>query len=187
VHETIYQAVYRPALGDGLTRELPPRVLRSRRRRRKPHRNPGARRRGVLTDMTMIDQRPADAEDRSVPGHWEGDLIMGSGNKSAIGTLVERTSRFTILLHLPDGYQPEQVRDALAAKIKTLPDSVRHTLTWDQGPEMRDWKTVSIDADIDIYFCDPHAPWQRGTNENTVSIGDGSVRLLSQAGTGSSG
>ena len=91
-----------------------------------------------------------------------------------------------MLLHLPDGYKPEQVRDVLAAKIKTLPDSLRMSLTWDQGPEMRDWKHVSVDAGIDIYFCDPHSPWQRGTNENFVSITDGSVGLLSQAGAGSS-
>ena len=105
-----------------------------------------------------------------MPGHWEGDLIIGKGNQSAIGTLVERASGYTMLLHLPDGYKPEQVRDALAEKIKTLPNSVRHTLTWDQGPEMRDWKAISVDADIDIYFCDPHAPWQRGTNENTNGL-----------------
>ncbi len=95
--------------------------------------------------------------------------IIGKRNLTAIGTLVERATGYTMLLHLPDGYKPEQVRDALAQKIKSLPDSVRHTLTWDQGPEMRDWKTVSVDAGIDIYFCDPHAPWQRGTNENTVA------------------
>ena len=111
--------------------------------------------------MINVSERPAEAADRAVPGHWEGDLIIGKGSLSAIGTLVERTTGYTMLLHLPDGYKPEQVRDALAAKIKTLPDSVRHTLTWDQGPEMRDWKTVSVDADIDIYFCDPHSPWQR--------------------------
>jgi len=117
-----------------------------------------------------VSERPAEVEDRAVSGHWEGDLIIGKRNLTAIGALVECATGYTMLLHLPDGYKPEQVRDALAAKIKTLPDSVRHTLTWDQGPEMRDWKTVSIDADIDIYFCDPHAPWQRGTNENTNGL-----------------
>jgi len=100
----------------------------------------------------------------------EGDLIIGRKNLSAIGTLVERTTNYTMLLHLPDGYTPELVRDALAAKIKTLPDVLRASLTWDQGPEMGKWKQVSVDADIDIYFCDPHAPWQRATNENTVSL-----------------
>jgi len=116
----------------------------------------------------------------------EGDLIIGRRNLTAIGTLVERSSGYTMLLHLPDGYAPEQVRDVLAAKIKTLPDSVRRTLTWDQGPEMRDWKQVAVAAGIEIFFCDPHSPWQRGSNENTVSIEDGSVGLLSQAGAGSS-
>ena len=100
----------------------------------------------------------------------EGDLIIGRKNLSAIGTLVERTTNYTMLLHLPDGYTPELVRDALAAKIKTLPDVLRASLTWDQGPEMGKWKQVSVDADIDIFFCDPHAPWQRATNENTVSL-----------------
>ena len=101
-----------------------------------------------------------------MPGNWEGDLIIGKQNQTAIGTLVERQTGYAMLLHLPDGYKPEQVRDALAAKIQTLPDSLRLSLTWDQGPEMRDWKHVSVDAGIDIYFCDPHSPWQRGTNEN---------------------
>ena len=97
-------------------------------------------------------------------------LIIGKRNLTAIGTLVERTTGYTLLVHLPDGYKPEQVCAALAAKIKTVPDSVRHSLTWDQGPEMRDWKTVSVAADIEIYFCDPHAPWQRATNENTNGL-----------------
>jgi IS30 family transposase len=102
----------------------------------------------------------------------EGDLIIGRKNLSAIGTLVERTTNYTMLLHLPDGYTPELVRDALAAKIKTLPEMLRASLTWDQGPEMRDWKqvAVAVDADIDIFFCDPHAPWQRATNENTNGL-----------------
>jgi IS30 family transposase len=100
----------------------------------------------------------------------EGDLIIGRKNLSAIGTLVERTTNYTMLLHLPDGYTSELVRDALAAKIKTLPEMLRASLTWDQGPEMRDWKQVAVDADIDIFFCDPHAPWQRATNENTNGL-----------------
>ena len=99
-----------------------------------------------------------------------GDLIIGKKNLTAIGTLVERTTGFTMLLHLPDGYKPEQVRDALAAKIQTLPGVLRASLTWDQGPEMRDWKQVSVAADIEIYFCDPHAPWQHATNENTNGL-----------------
>ena len=120
--------------------------------------------------MINISERPGEAADRAVPGHWEGDLIIGRANASAIGTLVERTSGYTMLVHLPGGYRPEQVRDALTEKIKTLPEVLRASLTWDQGVEMRDWKSVSIDADIDIYFCDPHSPWQRATNENTNGL-----------------
>jgi IS30 family transposase len=105
-----------------------------------------------------------------VPGHWEGDLIIGKGNQSAIGTLVERTTNYTMLVHLPDGYKAEQMRDALTAKIKTLPEALRHSLTWDQGIEMQDWTSVKMDAGIDIYFCDPHSPWQRGINENTNGL-----------------
>ena len=123
-----------------------------------------------IPDMINIGERPAEADDRAVPGHWEGDLIIGKRNLTAIGTLVERTTGYTMLLHLPDGYKAEQVRDALAAKIQTLPEQLRASLTWDQGTEMRDWKTVSVDADIEIYFCDPHAPWQRATNENTNGL-----------------
>jgi len=117
-----------------------------------------------------VSERPAEAADRAVPGHWEGDLIIGKNNASAIGMLVERSTGYTMLLHLPDGYKPEQVCDALAAKIQDLPEGLRRSLTWDQGPEMRDWKQVSVAADVDIYFCDPHAPWQRGTNENTNGL-----------------
>ncbi len=120
--------------------------------------------------MINITERPAEADDRAVPGHWEGDLIIGKKNLTAIGTLVERTTGYTMLVHLPDGYKPEQVSDALGAKIQTIPEILRASLTWDQGPEMRDWKQVSVDADIDIYFCDPHAPWQRATNENTNGL-----------------
>ena len=118
-------------------------------------------------DMINIAQRPQEADDRAVPGHWEGDLLIGKNNKTAIATLVERSTGYALLVALPDGYKPEQVAPALAAKIKTLPESLRRTLTWDQGPEMRDWKRIRVDAGIEIFFCDPHAPWQRGTNENT--------------------
>ena len=109
--------------------------------------------------MVNIAERPAEAADRAVSGHWEGDLIIGQRNLTAIGTLVERSTGYTMLVHLPEGYKPEQVRDALAAKIQTLPGALRRSLTWDQGAEMRDWKTVKVAADIDIFFCDPHSPW----------------------------
>ncbi len=116
---------------------------------RRPCRQPGQRK-NRIPDMINIADRPADADDRAVPGHSEGDLIIGKRNLTAIGTLVERTTGFTMLVHLPDGYKPEQVRDALAAKIQTLPEQLRASLTWDQGPEMRDWKSVSVNADIEI-------------------------------------
>jgi IS30 family transposase len=161
--ETIYQSIYVQSRG-ALRRDLA-KCLRTGRALRRPSRAPGQRK-SRIPDMINISERPAEVEDRAVPGDWEGDLIIGKRNLTAIGTLVERATGYTMLLHLPEGYKPEQVRDALAAKINTLPDSVRHSLTWDQGPEMRDWKSVSVDADIDIYFCDPHARWQRGTNEN---------------------
>jgi IS30 family transposase len=165
--ETIYQSLYVQSRG-ALRRELT-RCLRTGRALRRPSRKPGQRK-NRIPDMINISERPPEVADRAVPGHWEGDLIIGKKNATAIGTLVERTTGYTMLLHLPEGYKPEQVRDVLAAKIKTLPEVLRHSLTWDQGPEMRDWKQVSIATDIDIYFCDPHAPWQRGTNENTNGL-----------------
>ncbi|MDQ3431306.1 MAG: IS30 family transposase [Actinomycetota bacterium] len=165
--ETIYQSLYVQSRG-ALRRELT-RCLRTGRALRRPSRQPGQRK-NRIPDMINVSERPAEAADRAVPGHWEGDLIIGKRNLTAIGTLVERTTGYTMLLHLPDGYTPERVRDALAEKIKTLPDAVRRSLTWDQGPEMRDWKTVSVTADIEIFFCDPHAPWQRATNENTNGL-----------------
>jgi transposase, IS30 family len=165
--ETIYQSLYVQSRG-ALKRDLT-RYLRTGRAVRRPSRKVGQRK-NRIPNMINIAERPAEAEDRAVPGHWEGDLIIGRKNLSAIGTLVERTTNYTMLLHLPDGYTPELVRDALAAKIKTLPETLRVSLTWDQGPEMRDWKQVAIDADIEIFFCDPHAPWQRATNENTNGL-----------------
>ena len=174
--ETIYQSLYVQSRG-ALKRDLT-RYLRTGRAVRRPSRKVGQRK-NRIPNMINIAERPAAADDRAVPGHWEGDLIIGRKNLSAIGTLVERTTNYTMLLHLPDGYTPELVRDALAAKIKTLPEMLRASLTWDQGPEMRDWKQVSIDADIDIFFCDPHAPWQRATNENT----DGLLRQSFPKGT----
>jgi IS30 family transposase len=165
--ETIYQSLYVQSRG-ALKHELT-RCLRTGRAVRRPSRKVGQRK-NRIPNMINIAERPAEADDRAVPGHWEGDLIIGQKNLSAIGTLVEPTSNYTMLLHLPDGYTPELVRDALAAKIKTLPEVLRASLTWDQGPEMGQWKQVAVDADIDIYFCDPHSPWQRATNENTNGL-----------------
>jgi transposase, IS30 family len=136
---------------------------------RKPGRCVGQRK-NRIPDMVSIADRPQEADDRAVPGHWEGDLMIGKRNATAIGTLVERTTGYAMLVSLPDGYKPEHVAPALTAKIQTLPESLRRSLTWDQGPEMRDWKQVHIDAGIEVYFCNPHAPWQRGSNENTNGL-----------------
>jgi IS30 family transposase len=165
--ETIYQSLYVQSRG-ALRRDLAV-CLRTGRALRRPSRKVGQRK-NRIPNMINISERPPEVEDRAVPGNWEGDLIIGKQNQSAIGTLVERSTGYVMLLHLPDGYKPEQVRDALAAKIKSLPESLRLSLTWDQGPEMHEWEHVSADADIDIYFCDPHSPWQRGTNENTNGL-----------------
>ena len=165
--ETIYQSLYVQSRG-ALRRELT-KCLRTGRAMRHPGRQPGQRK-NRIPNMVNISERPAEAADRAVPGHWEGDLIIGKRNASAIGTLVERSTGYVLLVHLPDGYKPDQVAPALAAKIQQLPEVVRRTLTWDQGPEMRDWEEVKIATDIDIFFCDPHKPWQRGTNENTNGL-----------------
>ncbi|MGH3599102.1 MAG: IS30 family transposase, partial [Pseudonocardiaceae bacterium] len=165
--ETIYQSLYVQSRG-ALKRELT-RRLRTGRAMRRPSRKVGQRK-NRIPDMVNISQRPAEAEDRAVPGNWEGDLIIGRRNATAIGTLVERATNYTMLVHLPHGYTPELMRDALAAKIQTLPQALRTSLTWDQGPEMRDWQQVKIASDIDIYFADPHSPWQRGVNENTNGL-----------------
>jgi transposase, IS30 family len=169
VHETIYQAVYRPELG-GLSRELPARVLRTGRRRRRPQRRAGERRPNGIIAMTMIDQRPAGAAARSEPGHWEGDLITGASNRSAIGTLVDRASRYTILLHLPGRHTAEAVRDALIAAMAVLPPRLRRSLTWDQGKEMALHAEITAALGMPVYFCEKASPWQRPSNENTNGL-----------------
>jgi transposase, IS30 family len=166
-HETIYQSIYVQGKGN-LRRELHT-CLRTGRALRKPQRRPDERR-GRIPDMVNISQRPPEADDRALPGHWEGDLITGAENKSAIGTLVERSSRFVMLLHLPQDHTALAVQEAIVAKMTQLPETLRKTLAWDQGSEMANHATIAKAADLDIYFCDPHSPWQRGTNENTNGL-----------------
>ena len=126
--------------------------------------------RGKIPNMINLSERPPEVADRAVPGHWEGDLIVGNDSGSAIGTLVERTTRYTILLHLPGRHGAEEVRDAMLQAIPALPKQLWRSLTWDQGREMAKHSEITIATDLDIYLCDPHSPWQRGSNENTVSI-----------------
>jgi len=167
-HETIYQSIYVQGKGN-LRRELHT-CLRTGRALRKPQRRP-AQRRGRIRDMVNISERPPEAEDRAVPGNWEGDLILGAtASGSAIGTLVERSTRFVMLLHLPDDHGALAVQDAIVAKMAQLPAILRKTLTWDQGSEMANHVAIAQAAQLDIYFCDPHSPWQRGTNENTNGL-----------------
>jgi IS30 family transposase len=183
-HEAIYQALYIQGRG-ALRRELVA-CLRTGRALRVPQARTRGRGKKFVTPEILISERPAEAEDRAVPGHWEGDLILGL-ESSAIGTLVERTTRFTLLLHLPRmdghgdgprihngpalaGHGAEAVRDAIAASIATLPDQLRRSLTWDQGAEMAKHAQLRIETGLDVFFCDPHSPWQRGTNENTNGL-----------------
>ena len=166
-HETIYRSIYIQGRGE-LRRELAAH-LRTRRERRKPHNRP-ERRKGRLVETIHISQRPAEVADRAVPGHWEGDLIIGKNAGSAIGTLVERSTRFVMLVHLPKRRTAEDFAEALVPVLRTLPDQLRRSLTWDQGKEMALHKKISFEADIPLYFCDPASPWQRGTNENTNGL-----------------
>jgi IS30 family transposase len=166
--ETIYQSIYVQGRG-ALRRELAA-SLRTGRALRKPRRPEGSERRGKIPGMVMISERPAEAADRAVPGHWEGDLIIGKNNKSAIGTLVERSTRFVMLLHLPDGYAPGQVAAAMTETMTGLPDAIRRSVTWDQGAEMAGHARFTVATGLPVYFCDPHSPWQRGSNENTNGL-----------------
>jgi IS30 family transposase len=166
--ETIYQAIYVQARG-GLRREVAA-ALRTGRARRKPHKQPDQRTSRFTDPMVMISDRPPEVEDRAVPGHWEGDLIVGTRSESAIVTLVERTTRYVLLGHLPGGHTAEEVRDVLVPLIGSLPEHLRGSLTWDQGSEMAAHKQFSIATDVPVYFCDPHSPWQRGSNENTNGL-----------------
>ena len=183
-HEAIYQALYVQGRG-ALRRELVT-CLRTGRALRVPRARTAGRGKGFVTPELLISERPAEVADRAVPGHWEGDLIVGL-NSSAIGTLVERTTRFTLLLHLPPmdghgsrartkngpataGHGAEAVRDAIADAIGTLPEQLRRSLTWDQGSELAQHAQLRIDTGVEVYFCDPHSPWQRGSNENTNGL-----------------
>ncbi|WP_406016452.1 IS30 family transposase [Streptomyces sp. NBC_00984] len=166
--ETVYQAIYVQARG-GLRREIAL-ALRTGRTRRKPHRGPEQRTRRFVDEMVMISERPAEVEDRAVPGHWEGDLIVGPRSESAIVTLVERSTRYVMLGHLPGGHTAEEVRDVLVPLIQTLPAHLRGSLTWDQGCEMAAHKQFTVATGVPVYFCDPHSPWQRGSNENTNGL-----------------
>ncbi len=144
-------------------------ALRRGHAQRRPRGTRSARNRFV-DPMVMISDRPAEVDDRAVPGHWEGDLILGAGNKSAIGTLVERTTRYVILLHLPNGHNATEVNAALTKPIATLPSHLKGSLTWDQGSEMACHKAFSVATNCPVFFCDPGSPWQRGTNENTNGL-----------------
>jgi IS30 family transposase len=183
-HEAIYQALYVQSRG-ALKRELVA-CLRTGRALRVPRSRARQRATGHVTAEVMISQRPAEVQDRAVPGHWEGDLIIGT-DRSAIGTLVERTTRFTMLIHLPRlegwgvqprvhngpalaGYGAEAMRGALAVQMTTMPEQLRRSLTWDRGKELAQHAQLKIDTGIAVYFADPHSPWQRGTNENTNGL-----------------
>lgn len=165
-HETIYQSLFVQGRGE-LRRELA-RCLRSGRTCRKQRGSPDGR--GRIPGMVMISERPAEVEDRAVPGHWEGDLILGENGRSAIGTLVERSTRLVLLLHLEDGRAAVSVEAAMRAAISTLPAELRRSITWDQGAEMSSHASFTTATGIPIYFCDPHSPWQRGSNENTNGL-----------------
>jgi IS30 family transposase len=169
-HETIYRALYVQARG-ALKRELTKHLRKGRSRRYARSQSSKRSGQGKLTEMVMISERPPEVEDRAVPGHWEGDLLMGNRTSAAaIATLVERSTRYCQLVALPDGTEAERVADALAKSITTLPAQLRHSLTWDQGSEMSEHRRFSVKTGVDVYFCDPQSPWQRGSNENTNGL-----------------
>jgi transposase, IS30 family len=165
-HETIYQSLFVQGRGE-LRRELA-RCLRSGRTVRRPRGH--TEKRGRLPDMVMIAERPAEVADRAIPGHWEGDLVLGEGGRSAVGTLVERSTRFLLLLHLHGDRSADAVDAAMRKTVATLPEELCRSITWDQGAEMANHVNFTVTTDIPIYFCDPHAPWQRGSNENTNGL-----------------
>jgi len=167
-HETIYKTLFIQARG-ALRKELTS-CLRTGRAQRRPHMRTEQCGAGRLRNPILISKRPPEVEDRAVPGHWEGDLIIGKGARSAIGTLVERTSRYVMLLHLPHGRTAEDVRAALTRQVSKLPAELRRTLTWDQGKEMAEHVRFSTDTHMQVFFCDPHSPWQRGSAENTNGL-----------------
>jgi IS30 family transposase len=162
-HETIYQALYVQTRGE-LRADLA-KQLSLQRKKRVSHGSP-RKKNSPYKEAFKISERPAEVADRAVPGHWEGDLIIGCDG-TAIGTLVERSTRFTMLLHLPAGHSADEVADAMIAEMKTLPEHLRRSVTWDRGTELAAYKKIQTALDMTLYFCDPHSPWQRGTNENT--------------------
>lgn len=165
-HETIYRSLFVQTRGE-LRRDLTAHLRSQRTGRKAQGRGPA---RSRLTGLTPISERPAEAGDRAVPGHWEGDLLLGGVGKGSVITLVERSTRFVLLAPLPDTHRAIDLKEVLTPMIATLPDQIRRTLTWDRGGEMAAHAEIAIDADIDIYFCDPRSPWQRGTNENTNGL-----------------
>jgi len=165
-HETIYLSLY--VQGRGLLRKELAKHLRRRHLIRQPKKQLSEGR-GRIKDMILISQRPAEAADRAVPGHWEGDLLLGT-RTTAIGTLVERSTRFVMLFKLPSGINAESARVGLTQKILTLPENLRRSLAWDQGREMKQHVRFTIDTGVQVYFCDPASPWQRGSNENTNGL-----------------
>ncbi len=165
-HETIYLSLYVQERG-ALRKELVKHLRRRHLIRQAKKQQPSGK--GKIKDMILISERPAEAADRAVPGHWEGDLLLGTPT-TAIGTLVERSTRYVMLFKLPSGINAESARVGLTQKILTLPDNLRRSLTWDQGREMKDHARFTIDTGVQVYFCDPHSPWQRGSNENTNGL-----------------